>query len=332
MDSSLFYLCIFLLSLTSNTCNSVDQVSRISVKGNLFVNETGQTVVFRGLNTSDPDKLEAEGMWKQAYFNEIKSWGTNLVRFPIHPHAWRSRGVEAYFDLIDQGVLMAEEAGLYVVLDWHSIGNLKTEKYQHERYYTTRSETFEFWKLMARRYGDNPTVAFYELFNEPTTIRNELGSLEWSYWKATMEELISVIRYQGAKGIPLVAGFDWAYDLTEVKDNPLLAERIGYVSHPYPMKRSKPWEDQWEKDWGYVAEQYPVMLTEIGFCEEHERGAHVPVIDDGSYVMAIMDYAEERGISYAIWVFDKDWSPQLIEDWNFTLSKAGKVWKDSMGN
>jgi len=246
------------------------------------------------------------------------------------PEAWRARGKKEYIQLIDRGLDMAQKAGLYVVLDWHSIGNLKTEKYQHERYYTTKKETFDFWKTMAKRFGDHPTVAFYELFNEPTTIRGELGEIEWSEWKTMMEDLIDVVREHGGKGIPLVAGFNWAYDLTQIRNNPIDRTGVAYVSHPYPMKKSKPWEEQWQKDWGFVSLRYPVILTEIGFCEEGERGAHVPVIDDGAYVPAILDYTEKKGISYIVWVFDKDWSPQLIEDWDFTLSKAGKVWKERM--
>ena len=330
MKYSLFYFSIFLLSLSSKNCSVIDPEPRISVEENVFVNDRGETIVFRGLNASDPDKLEKDGMWKQAYFDEIYDWGMNLVRFPIHPEAWRARGIENYIELIEQGIVMAEKSDLYVVLDWHSIGNLKTEKYQHERYHTTKVETFQFWKLMAQRFGDHPNVAFYELFNEPTRIRNELGSLEWDYWKETMEELIGLIRENGGKGIPLVAGFDWAYDLSNIKEDPIDLDGVAYVSHPYPMKRSKPWEAQWEKDWGYVSEKYPVILTEIGFCEENERGAHVPVIDDGSYVKAILDYTESKGISFIVWVFDKDWSPQLIEDWEFTPSKAGKVWKEAL--
>jgi len=330
MKYSLFYFVIFLFSLSSNVCNPTSEMSRISVKDNLFIDKHGDTVIFKGLNASDPDRLEKAGMWTQRYFDEVKSWGTNLVRFPIHPRAWRERGKKEYLKLIDRGIAMAQKADLYVVLDWHSIGNLKTEKYQDEMYDTTMQETFDFWKVMAKKYGSNPTVAFYELFNEPTTIRGELGEIEWVEWKGMMEDLIDVIRDNGGEGIPLVAGFDWAYDLTEIRSNPIDKKGVAYVSHPYPMKRSQPWEEQWQKDWGFVSLRYPVILTEIGFCEEGERGAHVPVIDDGAYVPAILDYTEKKGISYIVWVFDKDWSPQLIEDWDFTLSKAGKVWKERM--
>ena len=330
MKVFLFCFSFLLISLSSNVCSKTTETSRISVKDNQFVDGLGNVIVFSGLNASDPDKLEKDGMWTQVYFDKVKSWGANVIRFPVHPSAWRERGQEAYIELIDRGVEMAREADLYVVIDWHSIGNLKTEKYQHERYHTTYKETFDFWKVMAHRYGDNPVVAFYELFNEPTTIRGELGDVAWNEWKIMMEDLIDLIRDNGGKGIPLVAGFNWAYDLTEISDNPIDKNGIAYVSHPYPMKREKPWAAQWEKDWAFVAKQYPVILTEIGFCEEGERGAHIPVIDDGSYVKEILDFTQSRGISYVVWVFDKDWSPHMIEDWDFSPSKSGKLWKEAM--
>lgn len=305
------------------------QVSWISVEGNKFVNDQGETVVFRGYNSSDPDKLEASGHWNNEYFSKIKEWGGNIVRFPIHPTAWRKRGKDNYLQLIDQGIEMAQTNDLYVILDWHSIGNLKSELFFLPIYETSKKETFDFWRLMAERYGNIPTVAFFEIFNEPTTFNGRLGLSSWKEWKNIMEEVITIIRANGAKNIPLVAGFNWAYDLTEVRENPINAPGIAYVSHPYPQKREKPWEEKWEQDWGFVADTYPVILTEIGFCEAGERGAHVPVIDDGKYVDAIFNYSEQKGISFVVWVFDPNWSPMLINDWNYTPTKAGAVWKEA---
>lgn len=324
------YLVTFSLLFCTLLFSQESQLPWIKVEGNSFVDESRNRVTFKGLNASDPDKLVKDGQWNPRYFEEVKSWGANLVRFPIHPRAWRSRGKAEYLKLIDKGVAMAKDAGLYVVLDWHSIGNLRTEVFQRDSYITTKAETFNFWREMAIRYGDNSTVAFFELFNEPTTASGKFGKISWLQWKSIMEELIEMIRANGAKNIPLVAGFNWAYELGNVADHPIEAEGIGYVSHPYPQKRKKPWEDQWEKDWGYVADKYPVILTEIGFCEEGERGAHIPVIDDGTYPKAILNYVAEKGMSYVVWVFDPRWSPMLIEDWSFTPTKAGRVWKSLM--
>jgi len=302
----------------------------VQVEGKNFVTESGGVITFKALSTSDPDKLEKEGHWTPAYFAQMKTWGINLVRFPIHPSAWRSRGVEGYLKLIDQGIEMASAQHLYVILDWHSIGNLRTELYQHQQYNTTQKETFQFWIEMAKRYGNNPTVAMFELFNEPTTGSGRFGTCTWSQWSEIIEELIIIIRAHGAKNIPLVAGFNWAYFLNHVKSDPIKADGIAYVSHPYPQKRSKPWEPQWEVDFGHVADQYPVILTEVGYCGPDAKGAHIPVISDASYVSALTSYAHKKGMSYVVWVFDPQWSPMLIEDWDYHLTDAGKVWKAVM--
>jgi hypothetical protein len=321
---------VYVLLISFPAFAQTRELSRISVKGNAFVTSDGKPVVFRGLDTSDPGKLERDGHWNKAYFEEMKRWGANITRFPVHPKAWRERGEENYIRLLDQGVQWANEVGMYAIIDWHSIGNLRTEKFQRDIYETTKEETFAFWKSMASHFKDNTTVAFFELFNEPTVMNGQLGTCTWAQWKDMMEELIGVIRENGSTTVPLVAGFNWAYDLTPVATDPINAEGIGYVSHPYPMKRQKPWEDQWTRDWGFVAEKYPLILTEIGFCGPDDRGAHVPVISDESYGDAITKYCGERGISYTVWVFDPNWSPMLFTDWNFTPSRQGRYFKNAL--
>jgi endoglucanase len=305
------------------------QQDRIEVKDNQFVSSKGP-IVFRGLDSSDPYKLQQDGHWNKRYFEEIKNWGANIVRFPVHPIYWQKLGKEKYIQLLNQGVTWAGELGLYVIIDWHSIGNLRSELFQDPMYETTKKETAEFWKAMAVQYKDNATVAFFELFNEPTHYNGTLGTCTWTQWKEIMEELIVIIRAHDAKAIPLVAGFNWAYDLTEIEKNPINAANIGYVSHPYPMKRSKPWEDQWTKDWGFAAAKYPVFLTEIGFCGANDKGAHIPVISDESYGDAITQYTAQHGISYTVWVFDPQWAPMLIKDWNFTPTRQGIYFKNAL--
>ena len=313
----------FIVSISPGFC----QLPKIHVKGNAFLNEDGTKIVFRGVNASDPAKLVRDGHWNKAYFDEAKKWGANIVRFPIHPEQWRMHGETEYLQFLDQGVQWAKENNLYVIIDWHSIGNLRSSLYQNSSYDTDLKETYRFWKTISEHYKGNTTVAFFELFNEPTTIHGQLGTCSWQQWKEIMEELIIIVRANGSEAIPLLAGFDWAYDLKEVRANPIKADGIGYVSHPYPQKREKPWEDKWTADWGFVAEKYPVMLTEVGFCGADDRGAHIPVISDESYGDTLVKYCDERGISYVVWVFDPNWAPMMFSDWNFTPTRQGTYFK-----
>ena len=156
-------LSILLLALALPAA-AQDALPAVHVDGTRFVDDAGETVVFRGVSIADPDKLASEGQWSPALFDELADWGANVVRLPVHPRAWRSRGEEGYLELLDQAVAWADDAGLYVVIDWHSIGNLRTEVFQHPMYETSKGETARFWRTVSQRYaGTSTAIAWIEL-------------------------------------------------------------------------------------------------------------------------------------------------------------------------
>lgn len=323
-------LCGFLFGFTLSLAAQGAGLSRISVDGNNFINAEGEEVIFKGINVADPDRLETAGEWNQELLEELSDWGANIVRFPVHPRAWRSRGSDDYLELLDQGIEWAKNAGLYVIIDWHSIGNLRTGLFQDEGYNTTMQETLRFWYAVSRRYADEPAVALYEVFNEPTTYNGELGPLSWEQWSEIVIDIVSVIQANSPDAVALVAGFNWAYDLTPLMHSPLPLDNIAYVSHPYPQKREQPWVPQWERDFGFAADDYPVIATEIGYMYPDQKGAHEPCLGDEEYGRTLMDYFDEKGISWVAWCFDPDWSPQLIKDWDYTPTRAGEFFRDEM--
>ncbi len=298
----------------------------IKVKENEFVNPGGETVVFRGLAPADADKLERQGYWNKKFFEEMKKMGSNIIRLPVHPIAWRERTPEVYLRLLDDAVRWCTELKMYVIIDWHSIGNLEMELFQDPNYNTTKKETYEFWKTIANHFKGNNTVAFYEIFNEPTHYFGALGSMSWSEWKKINEDIIGLIRAYDKETIPLVAGFDWAYDLNNVRYEPINAKGIGYTAHPYPYKRKKPWEPKWDENFGFAKEQYPVVVTEFGFSfEEIKKG------ENKGYGEAIVKYLEERGISWIAWIFDADWHPQMLKSWEgYELTGSGEFFKKAL--
>jgi hypothetical protein len=201
-----------------------EKLPRIQVRGNVFVDGVGDTVLFRGLAISDPDKIEAQGHWKKNHFMKAKELGATVIRIPVHPIAWRDRTPAGYLELLDQAVEWCTELGMYVVIDWHSIGNLGMELFQDPAYNTTRRETYEFWHAIASHFLGHHTVAFYELFNEPTLYNGKLGRMSWSEWKKINEDIIGLIRAYDRETIILVAGLDWAYDLTPLLIDPIEAQ------------------------------------------------------------------------------------------------------------
>jgi hypothetical protein len=196
-------------------------------------------------------------------------------------------------------------------------------------YNTTVEETHHFWDVISQRYNDEPVIAMYELFNEPVAGGPRFGEMSWSEWKGMNEEMIKLIRDNDPETIILVAGFNWAYDLTPVQNKPVEGTNIAYVSHPYPQKRDMPWEPQWEEDWGFVSAKYPVILTEIGFALPDEKGVHMPVEGDELYGEKLLDFCAERGISYVVWCFDNKWSPFMYTG-NYEPTRQGAFFKKMM--
>ncbi len=296
----------------------------IKVEGNKIVTPDGKTILLRGMSISDPDKVERQGHWNKAHFEQVKEMGAMVVRIPVHPVAWRERTPEKYLELLDQAVEWCTDLGMYIIIDWHSIGNLGMELFQNPMYNTSKPETYQFWRTIAEHFRGNNTVAFYEIFNEPTIYRGQLGSLPWSEWKKINENIISLIRAFDTETIPLVAGLDWAYDLSPLHDDPINAEGIGYVTHPYSNKRSQPWEPKWEENFGFAADMYPVVATEFGLFS----GPGTPGHED--YGNRIINYLEGKGISWMCWVFDPEWGPQLLKSWKYDLTEGGKFFKKAM--
>jgi hypothetical protein len=298
----------------------------ISVRGNKFVDPQGTPVLFRGLAISDPDKLESQGHWNKEYFVRVQEMGARLVRIPVHPVAWRGRTPAKYLLLLDQAVEWCTDLGMYVMIDWQSIGNLETEQFQDPMYDTTKKETFDFWRTISRHFAGNNTVAFYELFNEPTAYFDRLGRMSWEEWKRINEDLIIMIRAYDKETIPLVSGLDWAYDLSPLRNSPIAAQGIGYATHPYAHKRPQPWAPKWEEDFGFAAGQFPVIATEFGF--NLGQGSRA---DSGEYGPAIVKYLESKGIGWICWVFDPEWGPPLISSWEpFGLTKSGEFFKQAL--
>jgi hypothetical protein len=300
----------------------------ISVQGNRFADPNRKLVLFRGVSIGDPDKLQRQGHWNREIFEQVRLYGATLVRIPVHPTAWRALGSREYLALLDQAVEWCTELHLYIDLDWHSIGNLQTELFENPMYKTSKTETFAFWQTAATHFAGNNTVAFFELFNEPTNANGSLGPISWTDWKHTVEQLIGLIRASNQQVVPLVAGFDWAYYLTDIRESPINAKNIGYVTHPYPNKKTQPWQPKWEQDFGFAAVRYPIIATEIGYSDPAE-GRKSPY-NYADYGPAIVSFLENRGISWVAWAYDPDWEPQLLKSWNFDLTGAGRFFNQAM--
>ncbi|MFZ0453636.1 MAG: glycoside hydrolase family 5 protein, partial [Ignavibacteriaceae bacterium] len=91
-----------------------------------------------------------------------------------------------------------------------------------------------------------------------------------------------------------------------------------------PDKRSEPWPPKWDEDFGFAADKYPVIATEIGFATRNAK-----VKED--YKKEIIPYLEGKGINWLWWVFDPDWGPPMFESWDtYKLTEGGEFFKKAV--
>ena len=307
----------------------------LKVQGNHIVDPKGRPVTLQGLNIGYPSILISEGHWNEDYFKQAASWGARLIRVPIDPGSWRAMGKDKTLAALDQVVAWCEKYGMYVMVDWHSIGNPVSGVFQdpwEEDFRTDLGEMQGFWGDVAQRYRDRPTVAFYEVFNEPAAMEWKGGRLDWVQWRDMADQVIDAIYAKNPRAIPVVGGVRWAYDLRGVAQDPLKHKGVAYAAHPYPGHAPQPWEENWERDFGYVAAQYPVLLTEFGF-DPDDKVLPDQYRANRDYGERILAYARAKGMSWTAFVFypGPGWPMPLIKDWNYTPTVSGAFFKEMLG-
>ncbi len=113
-------------------------------------------------------------------FKIIRSFGFNLVRVPFNyqliehtkpPYALRKHPLR----WLDRAVRLAAKNHIYVVLDMHAAPGRQsvdgpTGRSNRDKLWSSRVDqqrTIAIWRLIARHFAGNTTVAGYDLLNEP---------------------------------------------------------------------------------------------------------------------------------------------------------------------
>jgi aryl-phospho-beta-D-glucosidase BglC (GH1 family) len=276
------------------------------------VDDLGNTTIFRGVSAIDPvlqrySESGEQAAWSERYYHEMGRWGANVVRIPILPSSLREYGMEKTLETLDQTIRWAAANGMYVIIDFHSLGWPPDGFYPPNSpwYRTTDSEILDFWVRVSTRYADENTVAFYELFNEPVTrtshadYSGKSASLtDWVVWKQYAEAVISVIRVHDAHKIILVGGLQYSYDLSFVPQLPIAGQNVGYSVHPYFHPG---WAKGWDEAFGNLSAEYAIFATEFG-CEKQDCAEEARM--GLPYMQSVIDYLEWKEISWTVWIFD----------------------------
>jgi aryl-phospho-beta-D-glucosidase BglC (GH1 family) len=310
-------------------------LSALSVQGNRIVNTTGTPIILRGINAIDPLKhsrditnWQGAGAFAEPYFAAMASWKANVVRLPVHPEAWRVSPAAESLAVLDQAIGWAKKHQMYTIIDLHSIGLIHRNEYEittYNNYTTSLNEVIAYWQTIAAHYKNEPAVAAYEIFNEPTNLSFPTQMSDWASWKNDAETIISAIRAIDPQKIIIVGGLQWAYDLSPVAANPISDTNIVYATHVYPGSN---YNRSWDEAFGDLSSIYPVIATEIGYTP----GSNAEPYGENRYPLytnLLKNYFLSKNISWTAWCFSTVWEPQLITDQTlYTPSAAGQYFKD----
>jgi hypothetical protein len=196
----------------------------ITVCGNLFVNQAGQAVVLRGVNTEGTqyDCAQSGG----GFFDDptmssgdfstniaaLKAWGVNVVRVNLNEECWLGingvpsstsepvgapppgdtydTSVNAYMSAIGSYVSALNAAGIYAELDLH-LNAPGSELISDVGSMDAQNPLPEansdlFWKSVASYFNDNHAVIF-GVFNEPFAPNAEASGDTASGWACTLD-------------------------------------------------------------------------------------------------------------------------------------------------
>ncbi|PWU13191.1 MAG: glycoside hydrolase [Verrucomicrobia bacterium] len=234
----------------------------------------------------------------------IAELGYNSVRPALNSRLFLSeteppQRVEEGFILLDHLVAWCKAHGVYVILDMHAApggqtgqniddsANDQPELFQQAKF---QERLVELWKQIARRYKEEPTVAGYDLLNEPLPERTGAAKAHKTKLEPLYRRLTRAIREIDSRHMIIVEGADWANDWS-VFSKPF-DKNLVYQFHYYC------WDD-------------PATLKDVQKYLDYRNRFNAPVWvgetgerDDALY-WATTEYFEANNIGWSFWPWKK---------------------------
>jgi hypothetical protein len=240
-----------------------------------------------------------------------------------------------YVATVKSSVAGATEAGLYVILDlhWSAPGEVCP---MTQNAMADADHSLDFWSSVATAFREYPSVLF-ELFNEPTlpskranwTILRDGGmqdavltggdpfQVSFGWQVAGMQQMLDAVRATGAKNVVLVAGLNYAGDLSRWLDyRPVDSlQQLGAVWHSYPTYHSV-WGtagylipnaglSTWSDAEQILAAGFPLVVTEYG-------DRNTPGTVGAPFVSHLLPWADRNGVGYLGWAWAVAQNPDNV--------------------
>ncbi|HEV2028877.1 MAG TPA: cellulase family glycosylhydrolase [Candidatus Dormibacteraeota bacterium] len=314
------------------------------VQGNQIVDAKGNVVRLRGANMAGTEFVCAQG-WSAdpfggqpedspATFAAMQAWHINFVRVPLNEDCWLGIngariGGAAYQTAIVKLVHDLRAAGFYVIVDlhWSAPG---TQLALSQNPVPDKDHSPAFWSSVAATFSNDLGV-IYDLFNEPflywiaaggpdqfTCLMNgctlnqyETGGTPFTItanWQsAGMNELIGDVRATGAQNVIMVAGANWARDLSGWLAHRPADTNVAASWHSYPSGNPTlisecAAQSCWDSVVAPLAQQVPVVVGETGDS----------TFGPQTYLPAFLPWANTHGLSVVAWTWNAWTNPDDV--------------------
>lgn len=235
-----------------------DAHGALSVHGRDLVDASGQRFQLHGVST--------HGLaWYPQYVNRDAfktlrdDWNANVVRLAMYTAEYggycTGGNQQDLKNLVCNGVDIATELGMYVIVDWH----VMNEDANPMKYI---NEAKSFFSEMSSRYSDHDNV-IYEICNEPC------NSTTWGDVKGYASQVIPIIRANDGNAVILVGTPQWCQSIDEAANDRLPFDNVMYSLHFYAATHT-----QWLRD-RYVSAYdagLPIFISEFDICDASGGG------------------------------------------------------------
>lgn len=178
----------------------------------------------------------------EADIKALHQWGFNLVRLPFHYNILTSPDspgvyIPSGFAIFDSLISWCKKYNIYVILDMHcapggesdkSISDYNSSVPSLWQDTSKQTRTVDIWRTIAARYKDEPTVAGYDLLNEP---RWDFPSGNNQPLRDLYVRITKAIRSLDTTHILFIEGNQYATDFTGL--TPAWDNKMAYSFHKY---------------------------------------------------------------------------------------------------
>lgn len=290
------------------------------------------------------------GLWSrnwQEMLDQIKDLGYNVIRLPFSnamlTPGTLPTGIDyvknpdlanlSALEVMDRIIDGAKARGIRIILDNHrstpgggpeSSGLWYSDAYPESRW-------IEDWKALTDRYKGNDAVIGMDLRNEPFNACWGCGDPAKD-WRLAAEKAGNAILSINPELLILVEGVAiynnqstwWGGNLMGAHEYPVrlqVPNRLVYSPHEYPASIfPQSWFNDpgypnnlvavWDKYWGYLAADTPILIGEFGTRLETEK--------DRQWFQALQSYIKSRRLHWTFWSLNPnsgDTGGLLLDDW-----------------